>query len=107
MISPNRENIDRWLFDYTEGNLSEDQVTILESYLLNNPDIEVDLDAWEDSKLVVENVSSNLTMHTKINNMEGEIDIHMEKYPLTLIRCRNRSGARWFNSTRGHETLTQ
>jgi hypothetical protein len=57
MISPNRENIDRWLFDYTEGNLSEDQVTILENYLLNNPDIEVDLDAWEDSKLVVENVS--------------------------------------------------
>jgi hypothetical protein len=57
MISPNRENIDRWLFDYTEGNLSDDQVTILENYLLNNPDIEVDLDAWEDSKLVVENVS--------------------------------------------------
>jgi hypothetical protein len=57
MISPNRENIDRWLFDYTEGNLSEDQVTILENYLLNNPDIEVDLDAWEESKLVVENVS--------------------------------------------------
>ena len=57
MISPNRENIDRWLFDYTEGNLSEDQVTILENYLLNNPDIEVDLDAWDDSKLVVENVS--------------------------------------------------
>jgi len=57
MISPNRENIDRWLFDYTEGNLSEDKVTILENYLLNNPDIEVDLDAWEDSKLVVENVS--------------------------------------------------
>lgn len=57
MISPNRENIDRWLFDYTEGNLSEDQVTILENYLLNNPDIEVDLDAWEDSKLVVDNVS--------------------------------------------------
>ena len=56
MISPNRENIDRWLFDYTEGNLSEDQVTILENYLLNNPDIEVDLDAWEDSKLDVENV---------------------------------------------------
>jgi hypothetical protein len=57
MISPNRENIDRWLFDYTEGNLSEDQVSVLENYLLNNPDIEVDLDAWEDSKLVVENVS--------------------------------------------------
>ena len=57
MISPNRENIDRWLFDYTERNLSEDKVTILENYLLNNPDIEVDLDAWEDSKLVVENVS--------------------------------------------------
>jgi hypothetical protein len=57
MISPNRENIDRWLFDYTEGNLSADQQTILENYILNNPELEVDLEAWEDSKLVSEEVS--------------------------------------------------
>lgn len=57
MISPNRENIDRWLFDYTEGNLSVDQEKLLENYILNNPDIEVDLDAWEGSKLVSEEIS--------------------------------------------------
>ena len=54
MISPNRENIDRWLFDYTEGNLSVDQENLLENFILNNPDIEVDLDAWQDAKLVPE-----------------------------------------------------
>ena len=57
MISPNRENIDRWLFDYTEGNLSADQETILENYILNNPEIEVDLEAWENSKSVSEEIS--------------------------------------------------
>ncbi|MFM7681315.1 MAG: hypothetical protein ACKO7P_01025 [Bacteroidota bacterium] len=56
MISPNRENIDRWLFDYTEGNLSVDQETMLENFILNNPDIEVDLDAWNGSKLVSEEI---------------------------------------------------
>lgn len=57
MIFPNRENIDRWLFDYTEGNLSADQETILENYILQNPDLEVDLDAWNESKLVSEEFS--------------------------------------------------
>ena len=57
MISPNRENIDRWLFDYTEGNLSADQEYMLENYLLNNPDLEVDLDAWQEAKLIPNNFS--------------------------------------------------
>ncbi|MBM3185287.1 MAG: hypothetical protein FJZ67_03230 [Bacteroidetes bacterium] len=56
MIFPNRENINRWLFDYTEGNLSVDQETMLENFILNNPDIEVDLDAWNGSKLVSEDI---------------------------------------------------
>ena len=56
MISPNRQNIDRWLFDYTEGNLSSDQESLLEKFLLNNPDIEVDLDAWQEAKLVPEEI---------------------------------------------------
>jgi hypothetical protein len=57
MISPNRENIDRWLFDYTEGNLSAEQAAMLENFILNNPDLEVDLDAWNGSKLVSEEIS--------------------------------------------------
>ncbi len=58
MTLPNRENIDRWLFDYTEGNLSIEQEEILENYLLNNPDLEIDLDAWQEAKItphVIEN----------------------------------------------------
>ncbi len=47
MKFPTRENIDRWMFDYTEGNLSPEQETLLEDYILNNPDLEVDLDAWQ------------------------------------------------------------
>ena len=47
MKFPTRENIDRWMFDYTEGNLSSEQETLLENYILNNPDLEVDLDAWQ------------------------------------------------------------
>ncbi|NBR13327.1 MAG: hypothetical protein EBU01_01950, partial [Crocinitomicaceae bacterium] len=47
MKFPNRNNIDRWMFDYTEGNLSPEQETLLENYILNNPDLEVDLDAWQ------------------------------------------------------------
>lgn len=49
MKIPTRDNIDRWLFDYTEGNLSPAQEELLENYLLNNPDLEVDLDAWNES----------------------------------------------------------
>ena len=51
MIFPNRENIDRWLFDYTEGNLSSEQESLLENYILNNPDLEVDLESWQDAKV--------------------------------------------------------
>lgn len=47
MKFPTRENIDRWMFDFTEGNLSPEQETLLENYILNNPDLEVDLDAWQ------------------------------------------------------------
>ena len=47
MKFPTRENIDRWMFDYTEGNLSTEQETLLENYILNNPDLDVDLDAWQ------------------------------------------------------------
>jgi len=51
MKFPNRDNIDRWLFDFSEGNLSAEQEALLENYLLNNPDLEIDLDAWQDAKV--------------------------------------------------------
>jgi len=50
MTSPNFDNIDLWLFDYTEGNLSTYQKELLEQYILNHPELEVDLDMWNMSK---------------------------------------------------------
>ena len=47
MNSPNRENIDRWLFDWTEGNLNPSQEFMLQEFLLLNPDLEIDADSWE------------------------------------------------------------
>ena len=47
MNIPNRENIDRWLFDWTEGNLSPSQEMQLEEFLIQNPDLSIDVDAWD------------------------------------------------------------
>ncbi|MDC0297339.1 type IX secretion system membrane protein PorP/SprF [Crocinitomicaceae bacterium] len=51
MTTPNFDNIDRWLFDYVEGNLSSEQESLLESYILNHPELEVDLDMWKMSNI--------------------------------------------------------
>jgi len=51
MTSPNFNNIDKWLFDYTEGNLSIKQESMLENYILNHPELEVDLDMWRLSNI--------------------------------------------------------
>jgi hypothetical protein len=52
-MQPTHENIDRWLFDYTEGNLSAEQEQQLELFLMNHPDLELDMDAWEMSRVDV------------------------------------------------------
>jgi len=52
-MQPTHENIDRWLFDYTEGNLSAQQEQQLDSFIMNHPDLELDLDAWELAKVDV------------------------------------------------------
>ena len=49
MIYPERENIDRWFFDYFEGNLSPNQAEALEAFLEDNPDLIDDFHAWGDS----------------------------------------------------------
>lgn len=51
MSNPSFENIDKWLFEYVEGNLSPKQITQLEAFLLNNPEFEADLDAWQFAKV--------------------------------------------------------
>lgn len=43
------KNIDQWLFNYYEGNLSPAEVKQLESFLKRNPDYYEDANAWKDS----------------------------------------------------------
>ena len=66
MTSPNFENIDLWLFDYVEGNLSVYQKELLENYILNHPELEIDLDMWNMAKIpVVETLAHDLQIKKK------------------------------------------
>ncbi len=61
----NKVNIDKWLFDYFEGNLSTHEKMEIERFIEANPEYEIDLEAWEDSyefaqEVPVYNVSNNL-----------------------------------------------
>lgn len=44
-------NIDRWLFELVEGNLSPEQIAQLESFLIQHPELDVDKDMWEMAKV--------------------------------------------------------
>jgi len=47
MSKPSFTNIDLWLFEYAEGNLTDDQVAQLELFILQHPELDVDRDMWE------------------------------------------------------------
>jgi len=51
MSKPSFENIDRWLFEYAEGNLSAQQMEELERFILLHPELELDLDTWRNAKI--------------------------------------------------------
>jgi hypothetical protein len=51
MSNPSFSNIDRWLFELMEGNLSDEQVAQLEAFLIQHPELDVDRDMWELSKV--------------------------------------------------------
>lgn len=51
MSNPSFSNIDLWLFELAEGNLSPSQIDKLELFLMQNPDLDVDRDIWEMSKV--------------------------------------------------------
>lgn len=50
------ENFDRWMFDYMEGNLSLSEVEEFEQFLLQNPDFELDADAWSTATIPNESI---------------------------------------------------
>ena len=47
MSNPSFSNIDRWLFELVEGNLSPEQIAQLEAFILQHPELDVDKDMWE------------------------------------------------------------
>ena len=51
MSNPSFSNIDLWLFELAEGNLSPEQVEQLELFLLNHPELDVDRDVWNMAKI--------------------------------------------------------
>ncbi|RFC55392.1 type IX secretion system membrane protein PorP/SprF [Brumimicrobium aurantiacum] len=51
MSNPNFENIDRWFFEYTEGNLTASQENQLMSFLELHPELMSELNIWESSKV--------------------------------------------------------
>jgi type IX secretion system PorP/SprF family membrane protein len=51
MSNPSFSNIDRWLFELMEGNLSPEQEAQLEAFLLQHPEFDIDKDMWEMAKL--------------------------------------------------------
>ena len=51
MSGPSFDNIDRWLFEYVEGNLTLEQEKQLEAFLLDHPEFDLDLDSWQMAKV--------------------------------------------------------
>jgi hypothetical protein len=47
MSNPSFENIDRWLFELTEGNLSPEQEAQLEAFLMQHPELDLERDMWD------------------------------------------------------------
>ncbi|MFN5910763.1 MAG: hypothetical protein ACK45H_05460, partial [Bacteroidota bacterium] len=56
MSNPSFSNIDRWLFELNEGNLSPEQIQQLEAFLLRHPELDVDRDMWELARVEKEEV---------------------------------------------------
>jgi hypothetical protein len=48
-MKPTLENIDKWFFDSLEGNLSTDQQELLAQFIAQNPELELEQEAWAQS----------------------------------------------------------
>jgi len=51
MSNPSFSNIDLWLFELNEGNLTPTQVEQLQTFLLQHPELDVDKDVWQNARL--------------------------------------------------------
>jgi hypothetical protein len=57
MSKPSFSNIDLWLFELAEGNLSAEQKAQLELFLLQHPELDVDRDMWEMARVQADPVT--------------------------------------------------
>lgn len=46
-MKPTLDNLDQWLFDSVEGNLSQEQQELLDQFFAQNPELSLEQDAWE------------------------------------------------------------
>jgi hypothetical protein len=83
LSSPTHENIDQWLFDRIEGNLSLEQEQELDLFLLLNPSYENDLHAWEQSKVNFPSIDPTFvaSMNFGVNEVEEE---NRKKRPVAM-----------------------
>lgn len=51
MKSPNESNIDEWLFHYFEGDLSPEEESLIEEFLLEHPQFDAQFEAWGASRI--------------------------------------------------------
>ncbi|MGV6862212.1 MAG: PorP/SprF family type IX secretion system membrane protein [Putridiphycobacter sp.] len=42
-------DFDRWMFDYKEGNLSQSEIDYFENHILENPQYDADVEAWDNA----------------------------------------------------------
>ena len=83
MNIPNRENIDRWLFDWTEGNLSPSQEMQLEEFLIQNPDLSIDADAWDAA--TVSSIPFEYDNQASLKKRKKRVFAYWQFYALILL----------------------
>jgi type IX secretion system PorP/SprF family membrane protein len=50
-------DFDRWMFDYKEGNLSQSEVDYFEHHIIENPQYQDDVEAWDNSYVKNQNMA--------------------------------------------------
>lgn len=83
MNTPNRENIDRWLFDWSEGNLNPTQEFMLQEFLLLNPDLEIDADSWDTA--TVSSIPFNFDNQESLKRRKKRIFAYWQFYAAALL----------------------
>lgn len=51
MSKISHQNIEQWLFDYSEGNLNASQIRELNNFVQVHPEYQLDMDAWTNAKV--------------------------------------------------------